>query len=118
MPKATRNRSKKPAWRFAAFSAEHWRADPAAVLWAQTAPQFKDLLSLAVNDRPSVLGTLPLGSESCLLGREQGYAALLEHLKQLAEGPPAAQPPPEQPTYQPDTSALSTPLPEWTDTEP
>lgn len=113
-PKRTRNRARKPTWRYAQFSIADWQADLANVTWAQGAAQFRDLLSIAVTDKAVVLSALGTATENCLLGREQGYAALLDHIRKLADGADSPPEPPEAPSY-PAPQANATPA-DWSDT--
>lgn len=106
LPKKRRNRVRKPAWSFGGMTAAEWRATSSLVEWSQTAPEWRALLTLIVNDRDIVLSTLPPATENCLLGRHQAYDALRSHLLRLAEGvtlPPQV----EEMDYSPDSSLPS-----------
>lgn len=106
-PKQTRNRPKRPSYRWSGISAAEWRATPSLIEWAQQSPQYRDLLTLLINDRNAILDSLPSTNttENCLLGRHQAYDALIAHFKSLTEGVAIVPSAPSEPDYtsaQPD----------------
>lgn len=109
---AKRNRAKQPPLRYASYGQDHWRADTSLVAWAQASKEFQLLITAAVNDRDTIIGSLPpAATENCALGREQALSAVIAYLKGFAVGlmPPASA---LTETYQPPENL---PSDEWTD---
>lgn len=107
IPKRTRNRPAKPAWSYSGLDSHQWRADNSRVLWAQTAPHFRDLLTVLTNERVRALLQPPGVSENRLLGRAEGYEAALGVLRELAAGAEPPAPKPDEPTYQSEEAGIA-----------
>lgn len=75
---------------------------PELVVWAQTAPQFKDLLTVMTNERR--LAAFPYDglSEARLLGRIEGFQTALNVLLTLPQGITPPTKVDEEPTYAPE----------------
>jgi len=94
-PPKRRNRAPKPAWSFAGLTLEQWQADSKRISWAQTTPEYRDMLTVLLNERTKQhLVNQPGGhSESFHLGVVRGYEAALAVVQAMATG---ATPPPGQ----------------------
>lgn len=110
-PKLTRNRAKLPAWSFAGLDSIGWRAQTDLVAWAQSAPEYRNLLTVVVNERRRAL-TFELGlTENRALGRIEGYEQALIVLRELAEGITPEPKPDTEATYAAETVATG----DWRD---
>lgn len=98
--KKRRNRAKRPAWSFAGLDADHWRADSQRVRWAQTDANYRDLLTVLINERTKSHMVNQVGghSEGFHLGYVRGYEAAIAVVQSLAGGVT----PPSQPLGEPD----------------
>lgn len=97
-PKKRRNRAKRPSWSFAGLDADHWRADSQRVRWAQTDANYRDLLTVLINERTRATAIRPGTSENRQLGLMEGYEAAIAVVQSLAGGVT----PPPQPLGEPD----------------
>lgn len=88
----TRNRQPKPAWSYGGLNAELWKSDNKRVVWAQQTPEFRDLLTVLINERRRALHQVPQTTENRLLGKVEGYDIAINVLESLMSGmePPKA----------------------------
>lgn len=110
-PKLTRNRAKLPAWSFAGLDSIGWRVQTELVLWAQSTPEYRNLLTVLVNERKRALTFEPGLTENRALGRVEGYEQALIVLRELAEGITAEPKLDPEPTYAAETVATD----DWRD---
>lgn len=102
-PKQRRNRARKPAWSFSGMSDEQWRASPEHVRWAQTAPEYRDVLSVLNNAARAISMELTPGlSEGEHLGEARGAFKLFEVALSLANGVTPPNSPMGEPDYPPE----------------
>jgi hypothetical protein len=88
MAAQTRNRAKKPVWRFGAYNLANWQADVRNIAWARSDEFFKTMLTVVINERERALHAVrPNTTENCMLGLLQGYDQCIDVLKSLADAP-------------------------------
>jgi hypothetical protein len=96
-----RNKPSRPKWSHSGITHELWRDDTNRVSWAQTSPQFNDIISLLVNDRALILLPWVGMTENAGFGMHEAYERILAHLKSLARGNDASVTPPPEQDYAP-----------------
>lgn len=105
--KRTRNRSPQPQWSYGGVNLAQWQAATDYVLWAQTSPHFRDILTVFINERERLVLPIPGASENMTLGINIGYDRAIALLRDMAKGftPPA--PREGEPTYEAEAPSLS-----------
>lgn len=108
--KKTRNRAKRPSWTYDGATVELLRSNPSFVTWAQSSPEFRDILTALVNERSNLVTNIPGTTENMQLGVHLGVDRTIASLRSLALGISTATPKPPEQTYEPETLQDSDPL--------